>query len=73
MVQNILRRPAVEALTGLSRSSIYALMAVGKFPRPVPLAGRAVGWLESDIAAFQERCIAERDGAAETAPAGESA
>lgn len=64
MVHKIFRRPAVEAATGLSRSSIYALMAAGKFPRPIRIGGRAVGWLETDIAEYQQRRIAERDGAA---------
>jgi prophage regulatory protein len=45
-----LRRNAVEELTGLSRSTIYDLMAKGAFPRPVRLTGRAVAWPESAIA-----------------------
>jgi prophage regulatory protein len=45
-----LRRVAVEELTGLSRSTIYDLMAKGAFPRPVRLTGRAVAWPESAIA-----------------------
>ena len=57
----ILRRPGVEAKTGLSRSGIYDLMKAGKFPRPVPLGGKkAVGWLESEIEAWIEERIAER-------------
>jgi prophage regulatory protein len=45
-----LRRPAVEEITGLSRTTIYALMARGDFPRPVKLTGKAVAWPESAIA-----------------------
>lgn len=45
-----LRRRAVEDLTGLSRSTIYNMMAKGEFPRPVRLTERAVAWPESDIA-----------------------
>ena len=37
-VQIILRRPEVERLTGLRRSSLYALIAAGKFPNPIPLS-----------------------------------
>ncbi len=44
-----LRRPAVEALTGLSRSSIYNLMSKGQFPRPIRLTAKAVAWPESSI------------------------
>lgn len=49
-----LRRPAVESLTGLSRSTIYDLMAKGQFPRPVRLTARAVAWPESTIVAWLE-------------------
>jgi len=46
----ILRRKQVEARTGLSRSTIYARIAEGSFPRPIDLGGgRAVGWIESEI------------------------
>jgi prophage regulatory protein len=44
-----LRRPAVEATTGLSRSSIYAMMDKGEFPRPIRIGKRAVAWPESAI------------------------
>jgi len=56
MADQILRRRAVENYTGLSRSTIYAMMAEGAFPRPVKIGRRAVGWRESDIAAW----LAER-------------
>lgn len=32
-----------------SRSTIYQLIAQGKFPKPISLGARAVAWLESDI------------------------
>ncbi len=51
----ILRRPDVEAATGLSRSAIYAGMKVGSFPRPVSLGPKAVGWRTSDIFAWLEQ------------------
>lgn len=38
------------AMTGLSCSTIYDLMAKGQFPRPVRIGVRAVGWVESEIA-----------------------
>ena len=49
MVSTILRRPDVEAVTGLSRSTIYKWMDEGSFPKPVKLGPRAVGWREVDI------------------------
>lgn len=48
----ILRRKQVEARTGLSRSTIYAYMAAGMFPKPVKIGSRAVGWVESEISQF---------------------
>ena len=53
MVDALMRAPAVKTATGYSRSSIYALIKVGKFPKPVKLAGGgAVAWRSSDIAAW---------------------
>ena len=49
MVSPILRRPDVQAVTGLSRSTIYKWMNEGSFPKPVKLGPRAVGWREADI------------------------
>ena len=44
----LLRRPEVEARTGLSRSTIYAAMARGDFPTPVRIFSR-VAWQASKI------------------------
>ena len=45
----ILRLPAVKIRTGLSRSTIYLRISEGNFPKPVPLGGRAVGWIEAEV------------------------
>lgn len=47
--EKLIRLPAVEALTGLRRSSIYAAMQAGTFPGSVRLAARAVAWRESQV------------------------
>lgn len=52
MGASILRRPQVQQVVGLSRSTIYAKVAEGSFPRPIKLGKRAVGWRESDIDAW---------------------
>lgn len=49
MVTGVLRRPDVEALTGLSRSTIYKFMKDGTFPKTVKIGPRAVGWRQTDI------------------------
>lgn len=45
----ILRRKAVQQLTGLSASTLYAYIADGLFPAPVRLGRRSVGWPTSSI------------------------
>lgn len=57
----ILRRDKVEARTGLSRSSIYAGIAAGTFPAPVPLGEKSVGWVESEIQSWLESRVAARN------------
>ena len=59
-LRRIIRLPKVEELTGRKRSAIYEDIAAGTFPAPVPLGPRAVGWLEDEIADWQQRCIALR-------------
>ncbi len=44
-----LRLPAVTRLTGLGRSTIYRLVAEDKFPSPVKLSSRAIGWHWADL------------------------
>lgn len=48
----MLRRKQVEAITGLSRSSIYSKMETGTFPKQIKLGERAVGWLGDEIQAW---------------------
>ena len=54
---SILRLPAVKLRTGLSRSTIYAKVARGKFPKPISLGPRAVGWLESEVTQAIEQWV----------------
>ncbi len=58
-----LRLPDVIARTGLSRSTIYVRLAEGRFPRPVSLGGRAVGWVEAELDGWLRERIAESRGA----------
>ena len=55
--RNILRRPEVEAKTGLARSTIYLYIEKGTFPAPVKLGLRSVGWIETEV----EDWIASRE------------
>jgi prophage regulatory protein len=60
-MDTILRRRTVEKRTGLARSTIYDLMAANRFPRPISLGPRAVGWLESEISAWIRERAAQRE------------
>jgi predicted DNA-binding transcriptional regulator AlpA len=44
-----LRLPEVKAVTGLSKSSLYALIRERSFPAPVRLGARAVAWVRSEV------------------------
>lgn len=55
----LVRLPGVEAQTGLRKSTIYAKMRAGTFPKCVRLSARAVAWRESDVAAWCEARTSE--------------
>ena len=63
MSDRILRRPEVEALIGLKRSTIYAMMAEGSFPKSVLIGKRAIGWQESAVLGW----LAKRVGSSQPA------
>ncbi|MGA7323864.1 MAG: AlpA family phage regulatory protein [Rhodomicrobium sp.] len=48
----ILRFADVSAKVGLRRTELYKLRAQGKFPNPVSLGKRAVGWRASELDAW---------------------
>ena len=50
MDYRIARLKDVQRMTGLSRSSIYAQIAKGNFPKQISLTGaRSVGWHEQAV------------------------
>ena len=49
IMQKIYRLKNVIEVTGMSRSTIYRLMEQGKFPKPIKLSQRIIGFLEEDI------------------------
>ena len=46
------RLTSVVRRTTLSRSHLYALMKDGKFPKPIKLGARSVGWRVKDVEAW---------------------
>jgi len=57
----LLRRSAVEELTGLPKSTLYRRVAEGSFPRPIRLGRRAVAWPQSAIVEWIEARKAEAE------------
>ena len=55
--ERLLRLPAVMAIVGLQKSSIYDGVKNGTFPAPIKLSRRAVCWPESHIAAWVDERI----------------
>ena len=66
----ILRLPEVQRRTGLSRSTIYVRLDQGRFPKPVSLGARAVGWIESEVDEWIRERIAESRGDSRAASTG---
>lgn len=57
----IIRQPEVSNSTGLARSTIYKYIAEGAFPKPVPLGGQSVGWVEQEVQEWILARIQARD------------
>jgi prophage regulatory protein len=62
-MQKLVRLPEVIERTSLSRSTIYEMMAQGRFPRPVKLNLRSNGWVEGEINDWLASRVAEREAA----------
>jgi prophage regulatory protein len=60
----LLRRHAVESLTGLRRSAIYQRIADGLLPRPINIGRRAVAWQASEIECINLARVAGADDGA---------
>ena len=53
----LLRRPAVEALTGLKRAAVYKRIADGFLVPPIKVGVRVSGWPAREITAVNEALI----------------
>jgi prophage regulatory protein len=54
MIDRLMRITEVAMVTGISRSTIYRLIANNEFPLPVSISSRRVGWRESAVKAWIE-------------------
>ena len=65
-----LRRPAVTERYGLPVSTLYDWISKGRFPKPVRLGERAVGWAIEELEAWERARTDARDDVPATSPAG---
>ena len=66
MRETFIRLPELQKRVGLRRTAIYEAMKAGVFPKPVKLGRRAVAWAESEISAWQQEQIANRDSSTQS-------
>lgn len=59
----LLKLKPVQARYPKSKSSLYAAIAAGLFPTPVPIGARAVAWPESEVDAVIAARIAGKSDA----------
>jgi len=57
MITPLMNRQDVEAVTGLSRATIYREIAKGRFPKQVRIAPGRVAWRRTDIEEWLQ-CLA---------------
>jgi prophage regulatory protein len=60
-LHKVIRLRDLPNFVGLQRTQVEQLIAEGRFPKPVRLSTRRIAWLESEIIAWQQSRIAERD------------
>lgn len=61
-INALLKLPEVERATGKGRTAIYEDIRAKTFPRPVKIGARASAWVASEVQAWIDARIAERDG-----------
>jgi prophage regulatory protein len=57
-----IRLPEVKKLVGLGTTKIYTMASQGLFPKQVPLGGRAVAWIKSEVLQWNNDQIAAARG-----------
>ena len=62
MERTFLRLRDVKLETGLSRSSIYRMIALHRFPAPVRIGERASAWLASEVREWCDERVRQSRG-----------
>ncbi|WP_422490444.1 helix-turn-helix transcriptional regulator [Endozoicomonas sp. ALE010] len=60
--RQMIRRQKILEHFDLSRATLYRLLAEKKFPAPVYLPGGGARWILSEVEAWAEQRIQEREG-----------
>jgi len=60
-MKTIIKLPEVKVITTFSRSTIYRLIALGKFPKQIKLAERSSGWIKQEVEDYLENKINDRE------------
>jgi prophage regulatory protein len=58
----MLRLRDVLVIIGMSKSSVYEMIAKDQFPKPIKLTGITPAWVALEVRAWLDERIAERDG-----------
>lgn len=56
-MKSVSRLPKMLARTGLTKSTAYREIKSGRFPKPIRISKRAVGWLDSQIDEWIEQAV----------------
>ena len=56
---NLIKLNRVKSMTGLSKSSIYAMMHKDSFPKKIHIGVRGVAWIEAEIQQWIESKISQ--------------
>ena len=56
---NLIKMDSVKTMTGLSKSSIYAMMHKASFPKNIHIGERGVAWVEAEIQQWIESQISQ--------------
>jgi len=60
-MKTIIKLTEVKVITTFSRSTIYRLIALGKFPKQIKLAERSSGWVKQEVEDYLENKINDRE------------
>ena len=61
MQSTVLREPELLKDLKISHTTLWSNVRAGKFPAPIKLGSRAVGWLRSEVDLWLANRVTERD------------